>query len=89
MLLTEEERWDFIKNKSSLEIFNLLMEILTRLKEFDLLIFLGSDMRLDLVDKLMDGKIVGIELGNSPLKENIYVDPDRIEEIIKNFSIDD
>ncbi|WP_041605695.1 transcriptional regulator [Halothermothrix orenii] len=89
LLLTEEERWDFIKNKSSLEIFNLLMEILTRLKEFDLLIFLGSDMRLDLVDKLMDGKIVGIELGNSPLKENIYVDPDRIEEIIKNFSIDD
>ncbi|MFW6270964.1 MAG: helix-turn-helix domain-containing protein, partial [Bacillota bacterium] len=53
LILTEEERWNFVKNKDGLELFNELMEIIVKLKEFDLVIFLGSDMRLDLVDKLM------------------------------------
>lgn len=86
LLLTEQERWSFIENKSGLELFNKIMEIMVMLKKFDLIIFLGSDMRLDLIDKLMEGKIVGIELGESPISENKYVDPEEIAEIIKTFS---
>ncbi|MDI3547979.1 MAG: hypothetical protein PWR10_1631 [Halanaerobiales bacterium] len=85
-LMTEEERWAFIENKSGLELFNQIMEILVKLKEFDLIIFLGSDMRLDLIDKLIEGNIVGIELGESPLREDQYVDPDKVEEIIQTFA---
>lgn len=85
LLLTERERWSFIKNKSGLELFNQVMEILVKLKEFDLVIFLGSDMRLDFIDRLLDGKFVGINLGESPLKENKYVDPERVKEIITTF----
>lgn len=86
LVLTESERWDFIKNKAGLELFNDLMEIIVRLKEFDLIIFLGSDMRLDLVDKLMDGKIIGIELGESPISEDKYVDPQKIKDILESLS---
>lgn len=85
-LMTESERWAFIEDKSGLELFNQLIEILVKLKEFDLIIFLGSDMRLDLVDKLIDGNIVGIELGESPIKEDKYVSPDQVEDIIKTFA---
>lgn len=85
LLMTEEERWSFVEKKSGLELFNQIMEILVMLKGFDLIIFLASDMRLDLVDKLLDGKIVGIELGQSPIKENKYVKPEKVEEIIKTF----
>lgn len=85
LLMTEKERWDFIKNKDGLEIFNQVMEIIVKLKEFDLVIFLGSDMRLDLIDKLLDGKFVGISLGKSPIKENKYVDPKKIKRIISTF----
>jgi intein-encoded DNA endonuclease-like protein len=84
-LLNEKERWSFIEKQEGLELFNRIMDILVKLKEFDLVIFLGSDMRLDLVEKLLDGKIVGINLGKSPLKEDMYVDPGEIEEIIKAF----
>ena len=86
LILSEDERWNFIKNKDNLELFNDLMEIIVRLKEFDLIIFLGSDMRLDLVDKLMDGKIIGIEIGQSPISEDKYVDPAEITEILDTFS---
>jgi transcriptional regulator with XRE-family HTH domain len=86
LLMTEEERWSFIENKSGLKLFNQIMEIMVKLKEFDLIIFLGSDMRLDLIDKLMDGKIVGIELGESPITEDKYVDIEKVIKIIKSFA---
>ncbi len=85
LLMTEEERWSFIEKKSGLELFNQLMEIIVKLKEFDLIIFIGSDMRLDLIEKLIDGNIVGVELGESPIKEDKYVEVDKIEEIIDSF----
>jgi len=85
LVMTEEERWDFIQEKTGLQLFEEVIEILVELKEYDLTIFLGSDMRLDLVDKLLDGKVIGIKLGESPLKEDKYVDPDNIKEILDSF----
>ncbi len=85
-ILQEKERWNFIENRTGLELFNTIMEIMVKLKDFDLVIFLGSDMRLDLIDKLMDGKIVGIELGQSPLKEDKYVDPEVIKKLLVEFA---
>lgn len=85
LVMTEEERWNFIQEKSGLNIFEEVIEILVELKEYDLTIFLGSDMRLDLVDKLLDGKIIGLKIGESPIKEDKYVDPQEIREILDTF----
>ncbi|MFW5979929.1 MAG: helix-turn-helix domain-containing protein [Bacillota bacterium] len=87
LVLTETERWNFIQEKSGLELFNQLMELLVKLQEFDLIIFIGSDMRLDLIDNLLDGNIAGVKLGESPLTEDKYVDPGDIIEIIDNFEV--
>lgn len=84
-LLSEEERWSYVENKNGLVLFNDIMEIIVKLKEFDLIIFLGSDMRLDLIEKLIEGNIVGIELGESPIKEDQYVEPAQIEDIIRSY----
>ena len=85
LVMTEEERWDFIQEKTGLQLFEEVIEILVELKEYDLTIFLGSDMRLDLVDKLLDGKVIGIKLGESPIKEDKYVDPAQIKKILNSF----
>lgn len=85
LVMTEEERWSFIQEKSGLNIFEDVIEILVELKEYDLTIFLGSDMRLDLVDKLLDGKIIGLKIGESPIREDKYVDPQEIKEILDTF----
>lgn len=85
LILTEEERWDFIKEKSGLELFEDVIKILVKLKEYDLTIFLGSDMRLDLFDKLLDGKVIGMQIGESPIKEDIYIDPEELKDILHSF----
>ncbi len=85
LLMTEKERWEFINERDGLELFNDVIEIIVKLKEFNLIIFLGSDMRMDLVDKLLDGKIIGIEIGNSPINEDKYVEPEKIIEVLKTY----
>ncbi len=85
LVMTEEERWAFLEEKKGLELFNEIIEIMVKLKEFDLIIFIGSDMRLDLMEKLIEGNVIGIELGKSPLKQDQYVDIDSVENIIKSF----
>lgn len=85
LVMTEQERWDFIQEKSGLKIFEDVIEILVELKEYDLTIFIGSDMRLDLVDKLLDGKVIGVKIGESPIKEDKYVNPKSIKKILDTF----
>ncbi|MCK4260643.1 MAG: transcriptional regulator [Halanaerobiales bacterium] len=84
LLMSEEERWSFVQ-KEGIDIFNQLMEILVNLKDYDLIIFLGSDMRIDLIDTLLNGKVIGIEIGRSPITEDIYVEVSKLEEMIKQF----
>jgi len=85
LIMTEKERWNFIQQKSGLELFNKVIEILVNLKDYDLTIFIGSDMRVDLIDKLLDGKTLGIEIGESPIKKNKHVESSEIEEILRFF----
>ena len=83
-LLSEAERWSFVR-RDGLDIFNKVMQIIVNLKEFDLVIFLGSDMRIDLADTLLEGKVVGIEIGTSPITEDKYINPAMIRDMIHQF----
>lgn len=86
-VMSEDERWLFLK-RNGLDLFNHLMEILVKLKEYDLVIIIGSNMRIDLADTLLEGKVVGIEIGTSPITEDIYIDPLRLKNIITQFQND-
>ncbi|HHW92733.1 MAG TPA: transcriptional regulator [Firmicutes bacterium] len=85
-ILTEEERWRFIENKNGLELFNEIMDLIARVKIYPKVIFLGSDMRIRLMEALLDRRVFGIELGPSPLREDIYVDAEELRGIIRSFS---
>ncbi|SHH42265.1 hypothetical protein SAMN02745135_00748 [Caloranaerobacter azorensis DSM 13643] len=82
-LMSEEERWSFIQNKSRLELFNKVLEIIAELRNYDLIITLFSDMRNSLVHKLLDREIISIDIGKSPLTEDIEIDIRTIENILK------
>ena len=83
LLLTQEERFEFIKKKSKSELFNEVMEIIVNLADFDLIIFMGSDMRVPIVEKIFSVQVIGIIIGHSPIKESKYVNPKKIIEIVK------
>ena len=82
-LLTQEERFEFIKKKGKSELFNEIIEIIVNLSDFDLIIFMGSDMRVPLVEKIFSIQVIGIVIGHSPIKESKYVHPEKIIEIVK------
>lgn len=85
LLLTDKERWDYLKGKSGVGLFNEIMGIITNLKDYDAVIFIGSDLRVGLAESILGNRVIGIEIGTSPIKEDKYVDPGRIREIIQEL----
>lgn len=77
-LLNEEERLDFVKHDSGVELFNQLLEVIAKLKDYDLVIFLGSDMRVSLMERILDKEVVGIPMGASPITEDKYIDTEEL-----------
>ncbi|MEN6568337.1 MAG: helix-turn-helix transcriptional regulator [Veillonellales bacterium] len=82
LLLSEKERWEFIENKTGLELFNTTMKIISDLHKYDIVIILASNMRIKLVETLLDKEIIGIEIGASPIADDKYVDPEMVRDII-------
>lgn len=84
LLMTEKERWDYIDAQSGLEFLNQLMEIIGGLQDFDTIVMIGSDMRIRLAEAMLGDKVVGIEIGESPIREDIHVPSDKLIGLISN-----
>lgn len=81
-LMTDEERWNFIQSLSGQDFLNYIMELMTRLRDFDSVIMIGSDMRIRLAEVILGGKVIGVELGKSPIEGDVYFEPEDFREII-------
>lgn len=84
LLMTEEERWGWVRSKSGLDLINEVMALVTQTRDFDTLIFIGSDERLRFVEALVGRAVLGIEIGRSPLKEDQYVDPELLRRALSH-----
>ncbi|MDI3281177.1 MAG: hypothetical protein QJR13_07410, partial [Bacillota bacterium] len=86
LVMNDEERWRFVRDRNGLEVFNDVMQIIYRLQEFDTVIFLGSDFRLDLAYRILGSQhVVGIELGESPIKGDRTVDLAELRRLIRTL----
>ncbi len=85
-LLTEEERWAYVREKNGLELVNEIMEIITRLRSYDVVIFLGSNQRIQLVEAMLDQEVVGLDLGPSPISVDVKVDPEELRGILQGLN---
>lgn len=82
LLMTEQERTAFVRDKSGVQLLNELMDLIGKFRSYDVVICMGSDARLKLVRGLLDNEIIGIELGESPLTEDKWVDPAQLKKIL-------
>ncbi len=82
LLMTEEERLSFLRDKSGVSLFNNLMSIIKKIRDYDTVIIIGSDERIKIVEAILDKEIIALEIGKSPLKEDVCVDIERLEDII-------
>ncbi len=81
-LLGEEERYQFVESRSGVELFNEILELIAFLKDFDVIVFLGSDWRISIAEKIFGDKVIGVKIGRSPIKESIDVDLNKLGQLL-------
>ena len=89
LLMTDRERWDFVYEKSGIELLNEVMSIIYRVRQYDVVIMLGSEKRLRLFKALLDNEVVSIEIGKSPITQDVYIEPENLRNIIRSVKRDD
>ena len=57
LLLTERQRWQFLQDKSGVELFDAIMQIITEIRSNDTVIILGSNMRIKLIETMLDKEV--------------------------------
>jgi transcriptional regulator with XRE-family HTH domain len=85
LLMTEEERRAFVQRKPGMEIVNEMSTLIQEYRTYDTVIVLASDMRTKWVESLLDNQVIMVDIGTSPLIEDVYVNPARITEILDHI----
>jgi hypothetical protein len=83
LILSEKERWKYLEEKSGLTLFDTLMETIARLHSYDQVVVIGSNKRIKIIEAVLDKEVIGYEIGESPIREDKYVDPENIIELIR------
>ncbi len=89
LFLNEKERLDFLRLKSGLELFNEIMSVLARLRSYDIVVTLGSNTRVQIFEALLDRSVYSMEIGESPLTNDVVVDIEEFRQIISNLCTSD
>ncbi|MGE5484432.1 MAG: transcriptional regulator [Ignavibacteriales bacterium] len=87
LLMNDVERWEWVKGRSGEVLLADVMGLITTAKDCDAVIFIGSDMRIRLAEAILGPKVLGIEIGKSPIKEDKYVDPEKIRALIRGIKV--
>ena len=83
LLMNNEERWGLIHERSALDFFNIVVNIITELKQFDLIVLMTSENWKRVAEAFLDNEIVFWELGDSPLEHDCMIDTNKLEVELK------
>ncbi|MTI95539.1 MAG: helix-turn-helix domain-containing protein [Firmicutes bacterium] len=86
LFFSEKERLDFVEQKSGLQLFNDVMDLLTRVRSFSTIVVLGSTSRIKIIEALLDTRVVGFPIGESPLTRDVVADTNQFEQVIRSLS---
>ena len=81
LVISQSDR-ESIEAGSPASVFNRLLETLAALRDFDTVILLASDWRIETVEKILGSEVVGIPLGASPLREDQTVDVEELDRLL-------
>ncbi len=88
LILNDVERWELVRKKNGLELLNYLMEIVARLRSYDVIIIIGSDYRIKVSEALLGKEVVGFSIGASPIRGDRMVDKEKLRSLIRKVGMD-
>lgn len=83
LLMTERERLDFINLRTGKELLNEIMDLTAQMRKYEVVICIGSDERTRLIQGILDGEVIPIVIGTSPITEDKWIDPNEIRKILR------
>lgn len=87
-LLSEDGRQDLAGSGTGITMFNMILETVAKLREYETVIFLGSDRRIELVRKILNREVVGVMIGESPITRDVEIDIARLNRVLAAISSD-
>src|SRR5690554_1469741 len=85
LILSNQERWQLIKEKSGIDFLNEVMSILEEMRQCDTVFVFCSAKWNQLAAALLDNEVFTVEVGKSPLENDVYIDPKEVEAILTKF----
>jgi predicted transcriptional regulator len=82
LLMSEDERNDFVNQRNGQQFVNYILELINKFRDFDTVIVMASDNRNKIIKGMLDNQIIEIDIGKSPLKEDVNVNLDLLNEIL-------
>lgn len=83
-LKTDAERREFAQSRTGVELINEIFELARRVRSYDTVILMASNARVRLLTALLDiHAVIPVILGETPLNQDVVVDLDVLESIIK------
>lgn len=77
-VMNEEERWQMVKETSAIDFFNHIMDTITQLQAYDVIIIIASRKWKKLAEALFPVQVVFMDLGNSPIEEDRLVNTEEL-----------
>lgn len=81
-LMNDTERWAYVRERSGIELLNDVVVAISGFQQYDRIVFLGSDMRVRLMEAILGNKVTSVVIGHSPIREDVHVEPEQITAII-------
>ena len=82
LLMSEDERNEFVNQRNGQQFVNYMMDLINKFRDFDTVIVMASDNRNKIIKGMLDNQIIEIDIGKSPLKEDVNVNLDLLTEIL-------
>ncbi|NLM52383.1 MAG: helix-turn-helix transcriptional regulator [Firmicutes bacterium] len=89
LILSNQERWQLIQHKSGIDFLHAVFKIIEDLRQCDTVFVFCSAKWNRLASALLDNEVYTVEIGKSPINTDVYVDPQKVESILKQFVEDD
>jgi hypothetical protein len=81
MVVSQAEREGFEAGRAD-AVFNLVLDVLADLKDFDTVVLLASTKRTGTIEKILGREVIARTLGPSPLRHDVVVDLDELNDLL-------
>jgi predicted XRE-type DNA-binding protein len=85
LIWTEAQRQQFIRDKDGPQLLADFLQKVTEVREYDVVVILGSQYRIRVTEAMLDREVVGMVIGETPITEDVYVDPGELRQLLQNL----